>query len=192
MFMTSRVSNQTNWSYHSQHRDLNLTFDPRVAIARHIDWAQTGSKQTSWSIPEPENYNFCLVAKKPIENNLARAACWYLHDKTHLWISCYYAPAVASIDLVRWVYKQDYMAYWQPVRRLSYKSRERLLDQGVRKNNKEVPLNHLLLFQNVYDSLKYKCDDYDTIVEEYIGHPSYKPEDWQQVEDVVTDIFKQV
>lgn len=164
-------------------KKFEFTFDPRAIISKHIAWDgyKGSSDTTSWSIPEPDNYNFAILAAKPIEYPGVNDQCWFKWEE--FWLSCYYDHSLEYIDFIRYTFTQDFIAYWHPRRKIKPKIRERLLDRDIRKNIISLPENHILWYQNHYTGLKYKCDDFDTIVEKYIGIPYPATEDLEPIRE---------
>jgi len=166
-------TNQTipTWRYQGSNVSLNLP-DPRFAIARHIDWTRPawGIGLTSYSVPEPDNFNYALYAQRPIECDFINSQVWYRDTKNN-WYSVYRVEVHDKPRWLAWSEKQDWIGHWHSWGTNKLRRQKTLLEQEVRKSKHvDFTVNERLFTMNVYDSLKYKCDN-ESIVNQRIGQP---------------------
>lgn len=138
-------------------RDV-MKFDPRIEIARHMDW-QPNYNTTSlvtWSIPEPVNYNRAVLASKPIECKFI-ANCVFYKTATNQWWSVYYVLEAQQQEFEAWVKLQDIDVYWLNSRTTRLREQQRLM---YSRANSDITDNERLFQMGYYETFgsKYFAD----------------------------------
>ena len=127
--------------------------DPRIPIARHMDWSKTHTKESYLSQPEPDNYNRSLCAKKPIECKFIKDQVFYKDYKEDLWWTVYYVPETQEAAFDVWVRKQNFLLYWHISKATKVRPRVPLL--AARKNS-DITDNERLFTMGYYAKLNSK------------------------------------
>lgn len=97
------------WSYLGQKPKRDYV-DPRIAIARQIAWQKLPG-ETSYTVPEPDNYNRAVITDKPVE-------CLSIEDQViyksfNGWITVLYVPEEQHDVYDSWLAELKPKAYWQ-------------------------------------------------------------------------------
>lgn len=163
-----KTKNYEVWDYMRISRQVSPKFDPRIAIARHLDWrADYSPNVTTWTLPEPNNYNHAVRSARPLDCEFIRDAVYYKTD-TGSWWSVYFIPDELIKDFHLWLEQQTIEVYWFNSKPTKLKTRKTLLH--VAKNAAELTDNERLFTMGYYSEFgaKYFCDD-DTILLSHLG-----------------------
>ena len=76
--------------------------DPRVVIARHIGWSKPLGVDTTYCLPEPDNYNYAGLQNKPMNCPFIEDQVFYMDTRTKKWWSVYYVPEKQINDFLIW------------------------------------------------------------------------------------------
>ncbi len=148
-----------------KHRDIA---DPRIAIGQHIAWVKPYSADTEYSVPEPDNFNYAILANRPWECPFLKNQVLYKCNKHRAWWSVYYVPEEQTNDFILWIKDLEYRFLWNNVR--SHKIRQRRPYLWTKKSQPELTDNERLFQMGYYAKLrdKYFSND-DTMLLERIG-----------------------
>jgi len=118
----NRPHARASWQIASPLKAPERLGDPRVPITRHIDWTTPWQASTTWSQPEPDNYNRAILASRPYDIQGIRSQCWYQLPRNPNWFSVYYCATESEIDIwTNWVKINPVIAVWahtaHPIRR---------------------------------------------------------------------------
>lgn len=101
------------FNFAAQYRGNPSRIDPRVPIARHMDWVKTtGTVPTAWRVPEPDNYNHAIRTPRPIVCEFVKDAVFYRDLATNKWWNVFYVPEHQVEAFRAWVDQQDTDLYW--------------------------------------------------------------------------------
>lgn len=148
-----------------KHRDIP---DPRIAISQHIAWAKPYSTDTEYSVPEPDNFNYAILADSPRECSFLKNQVLYKCSKLKSWWSVYLVPESQLEDFILWLKDQKYKFFWSNAR--SPKLRQRRPHLWTKKSQPELTDDERLFQMGYYAKLrdKYFSED-DTMLLERIG-----------------------
>jgi hypothetical protein len=141
--------------------------DPRLEISRHISWtSSTGG--TTWSQPEPDNYNRAVFDTRAHHIPGIENQCWYQDITTTNWFSVYYCKSQTEMDI--W---QNYTKINQPQATWAYSAvplRNRIskIDlEGGRQfgKNKSATADERLMDMGYYEQLIMRGADPDFIAQ---------------------------
>jgi len=77
---------------------IGILPDPRLEISRHINWnSSTGG--TTWSQPEPDNYNRASYDVRRHHIPGIENQCWYRDIASTNWFSVYYCKNQTELDI---------------------------------------------------------------------------------------------
>ena len=144
------------------------SMDPRRAIAKHIGWQRPVDKYpTTWSTPEPDNYNEGLATTRPLECPFIRDQVFYWDADAKLWWSVYFVPKEQMTEYLFWALKQTYQLRWHHTRPIAVRPRQGALH--YKKNVVELTDNERLAQMGYFAkfSIKYEVDD--TMLSTHLG-----------------------
>jgi hypothetical protein len=148
------------WVYGSQHQGPRNLIDPRIPIARHIDWHKSSTAYTEFSIPEPENYNRAIWSLKPMEFVWVQDQVIYYDAYRAGWITVCYLPDDQIAKFDEWVVLMD-MTYWRHLKSPVLKMAKPMLMQGATSVN--MSLDERLLTLGYYKDFIVKYFDGDAL-----------------------------
>lgn len=95
-----------NWNFKPGYQGERIEFDPRVPVARHIGWRRPSQfgQPTTWSLPEPDNYNTAIYDKRIHEFPFIEEMVAYRHLDG--WISIYLCNYSVRMDWIRQVIRE--------------------------------------------------------------------------------------
>ena len=85
--------------------------DPRILIARQIGWAKYGGEETSYSVPEPDNYNRAVLCDRPVDCTFVEEQVIYKVKDG--WISVALVAEELQGEYTAWLERLQPRAYWQ-------------------------------------------------------------------------------
>ena len=142
--------------------------DPRVPIARHIDWVKTYSKEPVFTSPEPDNYNRACYAKNRMECKFIKDQVFYRDLTTdNTWWTVYYVPESQQHEFDCWIMNQNYLLVWRMEKTVKLRGPIPLL---YARKNTDITENERLFQMGYYAKLgsKYFSED-DTMLLERLG-----------------------
>ena len=157
----------TGWGFYPPTKQRDIP-DPRVAISQHIGWVRSTTLDTDYTTPEPDNYNFAILADHAIDCKFVKDQVFYLDRKGMGWWSVYYVPD-NDVDLFTiWMKQQRFKMYWSNNRSPKVRPRRRMLYSNNR--TVELTLNERLYAMGYFKdfSVKYLGDD-DAMLLERLG-----------------------
>ena len=111
------------WSYLGQKPKRDY-IDPRIIVARQIGWQKLAC-ETSYSVPEPDNYNRAVITDRPVECRAVEDQVIY-KDKNG-WITLLYVPEDQHDEYDSWLAKLKPKAYWQHTKPPKLKNKRSIL-----------------------------------------------------------------
>lgn len=166
MTMTSLRNPFINWTYHSSWPYRQDLVDPRIPLVRHLAWSRSGTGFTSYSIPEPDNYNRAVITPRPWEFKDIQNQVIYRHS-TGYWVTLLFllGDEIAAWDKIA---KTSAWTYWRHTKPAVVKIRRQMLEQGATRA--EMSLDERLLTMGYYKNFVIKYFDGDsTIVKSRLG-----------------------
>jgi hypothetical protein len=156
-----------NWTYSRQYTGLHNLVDPRIAVARHIEWYRPSTNTTNYTIPEPENYNRAVFSSKPIEFTWAKYQVIYKDQSRNGWITACWLTAEECAKFDLWAADND-MTYWRHLRWGQPRKPKPMLERGSTKA--EISLDERLLTMGYYKNFVVKYfNDSPHIVKNRLG-----------------------
>jgi hypothetical protein len=155
--MTQRNS-LVNWRYGTGYLGLHNLVDPRIAIARHLQWQRPSTNTTDYTLPEPENYNRAIYTIKPMELPWVQDQIIYKEPHKPGWITACYLTEAEAVKFDQWATMMD-MTYWRHLRPAVPRRPRLLLARGATKS--ELSLDERLLTMGHYKNLVVKYFDGD-------------------------------
>lgn len=143
--------------------------DPRLAIARHIEWAKSYSNDTIFSLPEPDNYNYAVIAKQALDTGFIQNQVFYRERYGRFWVSVYLVPTEQDPAWTAWLQRQDYIRYWYCNNAQPLRIPRPLL--WSRQDAIELSLTEKLYIDGYYERFiaKYHCDGLAEFVNNRLG-----------------------
>ena len=150
--------------------------DPRDQIAIHIGWSRPGEKKpTTWSCPEPDNYNEALFATKPIDCPYVKNQVFYLDSKNQGWWSVYYIKDNLTYDkFCSWLLTQSYSIRWHHTRPIPVRTKQGALH--TRLSATELTDAERLYQMGYYEILSSKYSVDATTLSTFLGNTRVLPE----------------
>lgn len=141
--------------------------DPRIPIARHIDWHKTYAKEVEFTKPEPDNYNRAVCADRRLECNFIKDHVFYHDfslDRSEKWWTVYYVPDHKIKQFDDWIKQQQFDLLWVSARTAKINDRKPLL---YARKNSDMTLNERLYTMGYYKKLenKYFSDNNKMLLE---------------------------
>jgi len=155
--------------------------DPRIAIARHIAWIKPITPDTEYSLPEPDHYNYCGLATRPIDCEFIADQVFYQDKKTGLWWSIYYVTEENNDAFLAWSESIEFIQCWTPFRQTKMRTRRGMLWARHNISEGNQTDNERLYTMGYYEKLKSKYFDDDEKFIKVVGTPrgavlNYQPE----------------
>lgn len=149
----------------------NLTLpafkDPRIPIARHIEWAKSYSKENFFTLPEPDNYNRATLSRRGLDCKFIKDQVFYRDITTDNWWTVYYVPDNQITEFDSWVRTQNFLLTWSILKAAKIRPAVKLL---YARKNSDVTDNERLFTMGYYTKLgsKYFSED-DTMLLDRLG-----------------------
>lgn len=157
------------WIYNPNYRTSRVLPDPRLAIARQLEWTRGSGPDTLYTIPEPDNYNRAVFNKQPIECLFIADQVIYRSDYHNGWFTVCLVPRHQLQEFDAWA-GEHAMALWRHLKPAALKHSRRLLER--REYYKELSTNERLLTMGYYKNFAVKYFEGDTaIVKSLVGEP---------------------
>jgi hypothetical protein len=142
--------------------------DPRFPIAQHINWTRPTGTITAYSGLEPDNYNYCVLAKSPMECDFIKDHVFYRDQTTSNWWTAYYVPKKQWNQFIKWIEDQDCICRWYHTKPAALRHKKGLLYN--RANTPEFSFDEVLFTQGYYAKLNDKLfSDNDKILLDRMG-----------------------
>ncbi len=156
------------WQYNEAFLGVKNLVDPRIPIAKHLNW--TPSVNTLWSQPEPDNFNASLFSSVPLEYPNAKHQVFYKDNVRNGWFSVYYIKPTLTLDWHEWFTTQPYWAKWYSTKHGAFRNKLTLLGNKPYRQTRDLSENERLYQMKYYEELKYKCVD-SSIIDVRVGTP---------------------
>lgn len=140
--------------------------DPRIAIAKQLNWTRPLTGETDYSIPEPDNYNYAALDKKPHDCPHIQSQVFYWDKKLKSWWSVYYVPKEKNDDFLTWAEDIAFEVCWTPFRTSNLRHRRTLLKS--RSSAVEQTIYERLYTMGYYDKLQ---TTYNIDISAILGQP---------------------
>jgi hypothetical protein len=101
-----------SWTYTGQ-RPTRKYHDPRLPIARQIGWTKLFGTETSFTLPEPDNYNRAVITLKPVECPFIEDQVIYKDFNKNAWATVLYVPEQQQAEFELWLSRTDIQAHWR-------------------------------------------------------------------------------
>ena len=157
-----RYNNTRSWNYTKNFKPKRDLIDPRIIIARHIGWHRGTAQDTEHSVPEPDNYNRCIFANKPLDCEFIEDQVFYLDKIRNNWFSVYYVPEEQIEEFNAWVEIIEPNAFWQHLNAPKVRPQRSLLWCRENKSQGTLTDNERLHTMGYYEELKVKYFNDDT------------------------------
>lgn len=158
------------WHYSPNYLGLKTLVDPRIAIAKHLDWRSI-TKNTTWTQPEPDNYNAAIFSSLPLDYAEARHQVFYRSDYHKGWFSVYYIKPSLIETYHDWIQTQPCWATWFTVKPAAFRYKLTILENKPHRQTRDLSESERLYQMNYYNRLKYKCVD-SNIIDARVGEPT--------------------
>ena len=157
------------WTYSPEFKGAKILPDPRVPIARLLQWTRSGTGDTFYTVPEPDNYNRAVYNKQPVECPFIEDQVIYRSEGHRGWFTvCYVEPD--QIDVFEAWAGQHGLALWRHLKPAAIKRQRKLLARN--EYYKELSTNERLLTMGYYKNFAVKYFEGDTsIVKSLVGEP---------------------
>ena len=159
------VNNIRSWNYSKDFELRRDLIDPRIAIARHINWYRGKSVDTANPVPEPDNYNRSIFADKPYDCKFIKDQVFYFDKARTAWFSVYYVPESQVEEFDAWVEQIKFHAYWLHTHTPKPRPQRSLLWGRGNVSERFLTENERLHTLGYYENLKVKyfSDDIEYI-----------------------------
>lgn len=167
----SRMSNASNWQYIDPH--CPILVDPRLAISKHMAWANPNNATTPYNGIEPDNYNYAIFDTQPHDLEIEHQ-CWYKIDtvvrrkQIQGWMSVYYTDN--NIAFNQAVIKIQPQAHWRHPKPHPIRNHKTLLQREVRLNGPSLTTEERLWQMGYFNVYKHKYLD-DEAYLKVVGTP---------------------
>jgi hypothetical protein len=104
-----RKNKPSYWTYLQNQNDHFP--DPRIRIAKQIGWQKFNGSETSFSLPEPDNYNRAVITDKLVECTFVENQVMYKVKDG--WVCVMLVDEELSGEYSAWVERLKPVAYWQ-------------------------------------------------------------------------------
>jgi len=101
------------WTYTPEFEGKQNFADPRIAIARQIDWQKHFTVYTEYSTPEPDNYNRAIWSLLPLDCHIAEDQVVYKDIVNNGWITVMLINAELIEEYEKWKTIHRPRAFWQ-------------------------------------------------------------------------------
>jgi hypothetical protein len=103
---------QMFWTY-SGHKPKRDYIDPRIAIAKQVGWQKFSGEETSYCIPEPDNYNRAVITEHPVECSFVEDQVIYKDVTKNFWFTVLLLPEEQQGEYDAWIDRIKPQAFWQ-------------------------------------------------------------------------------
>ena len=100
-----------SWTYAGSKPRREYT-DPRIPVARQIGWTKVLG-ETTYTIPEPDNYNRAVVTDTPVECVAIEDQVIYRDLNKNHWVTVLYVPDDQHAEYDSWLSRLKPIAHWQ-------------------------------------------------------------------------------
>tara|TARA_R110000822_G_scaffold178429_1_gene318380 strand:+ start:97 stop:462 length:366 start_codon:yes stop_codon:yes gene_type:complete len=90
--------------------------DPRIAIARHIGWQKYTGDETSFSVPEPDNYNRAVFTDTAVECPFIENQVIYKDSVRNGWVCVMLVADEQTGEYTAWQERLAPRAHWHHIR----------------------------------------------------------------------------
>lgn len=166
--MNKQVTNSA-WYHRNDCPEPGIYYlDPRLPIARHIEWTRS-SGDTFYSSPEPDNYNYAILAPEPLDTKFIRNQVFYHDLHRQGWISVYFVLNLQQAQFTQWLEQQPWRSYWYCWRPPKLRPMKPLL--WNRLHALELTLTEKLYLDGYYEKFvaKYPCDGLAEFIHNRLG-----------------------
>jgi hypothetical protein len=87
--------------------------DPRIPIAKQIGWMKYAGEETSFTIPEPDNYNRAFVTDKATECPFVEDQVIYKDNVKNGWVCVLLVADEQQSEYTAWLERLTPRAHWQ-------------------------------------------------------------------------------
>lgn len=87
--------------------------DPRMPIARQIGWQKYSGDETSFTVPEPDNYNKAVVTDTPVECKFVEDQVIYKDTVKNGWVCVMLVADEQEGEYQAWLERLQPVAHWQ-------------------------------------------------------------------------------
>lgn len=158
------------WTYHNEYKGTKDFIDPRVPIAKLIDWKKTTAEYTDYPTPEPDNYNRAIATNTPVECLLIEDQIIYFDQYREHWITLMYVPELQINDVDIWIKCCSKSAVWCHLKPPALKKQRTLLWTRDNISDRNMTDNERLYTLGYYEELKVKYfNDDTTYVDSLLG-----------------------
>jgi hypothetical protein len=162
-----------NWIFRYNKPQQGITYiDPRIPLARHIEWSRPSTSFTDFSTPEPDNYNYAVLADRAYDCDFIRNQVFYHDVARRGWIGLYMVSDVVNMRFVRWYNLLAWRAVWHNRRYVPVRPRRSLL--WNRAGSSEYTDNELLYTMGYYRNFIHKYDlnsAHNEFIQDVLGVP---------------------
>lgn len=157
------------WTYSPEFKGGKILPDPRVAIARLLQWNRGHGGETFYSVPEPDNYNRAVFTRRPVECAFITDQVIYRSDIYKGWFTVCLVAEEQTDDFDAWAGAHA-LALWRHMKPAALKHQRKLLERS--EYYKELSTNERLLTMGYYKNFAVKYFEGDTkIVKSLVGEP---------------------
>jgi hypothetical protein len=135
----------------SRAEQSKLPADPRFPIAQHISWVRPTGYVTFYHGLEPDNYNYAVLAARPVICDFIQDHVMYRDYTTPNWWTVYYVYANQWTDFNAWIQSQDCLYRWHHSKPATRRNKPGLLHN--RANTPEFSFDEVLFKQGYYAKL---------------------------------------
>lgn len=132
-------------------RNTTIT-DPRLPIAKHINWNRALTNITDFCLPEPDNYNYAVFNPLPWECPILVDQIFYKDKKLNGWWSVYYVPEEQREEFLEWAEPLPFQMCWHAQRSSKLRHRRTLL--WAKPASTEQTIHERLYTMGYYDNLQ--------------------------------------
>lgn len=150
------VNNIRYWKYTKAFELKRDLVDPRIAIARHINWYRGKGMDTANVVPEPDNYNRAVFNSLPCECSFIKDQVFYYDKNRNAWFSVYYVPEPQIEEFNIWIKQITPGAYWQHNTTPKPRVKRTLLWNRGNVSERFLTENERLHTMGYYENLKIK------------------------------------
>lgn len=157
------------WYYSPEYPGVKTLPDPRVPIARLLQWNRSSTGDTLYTTPEPDNYNRAVFNRRPIECKFIEDQVIYRSDVHRGWFTVLWVQPEQMQEFDAWA-GENCLALWRHGKPAAIKTQRKLLARN--EYYKDLSTNERLLTMGYYKNLAVKYFEGDTdIVKSLIGEP---------------------
>lgn len=165
--MSNNKSVYMKWYYSPEYKTSRVLPDPRVPIARLIQWTRGSNGETVYTVPEPDNFNRAVFTRRPIECKFIKNQIIYKSEYHQGWFTVCLVSAEQMAEFEAWA-GANALALWRHMKPAALKRPRLLLERT--EYYKELSTNERLLTMGYYKNFAIKYFEGDTaIVKSLIG-----------------------